>query len=213
MRMPGKPSPLPPWQGTEQRLTSTLAALGIPPDGVSPLPPGRLLVGTLGDPPGMVRVRRGVQILVAPPGVDLLAATAAFWQSGGCEIVQQDVPGRGRLLAATDPDGYGLVLTLGDGDAPTTLVVAGPPMRRSDNSLIFGVLAGVILGPLASCVSFTQAQGSSRHAILVYAWLPVLLAVSGLLVAWPKSRRFGVGLLIGGAVTGLVLSGICFSAL
>ncbi|GIF03444.1 hypothetical protein Asi03nite_09820 [Actinoplanes siamensis] len=171
------------------------------------------------DPPGTRRPRRDVRIREAPPGTDLFATAGDVWRRGGCQV-DDTYTGSGRTVVAHDPAGYVLVLTESAG-AAAVLSVLGPPTSRRDPRLILGVVTGAVLGPVATCASFLFALDRSAFserwpasgAWLMWIWLPLLLAVGGLLLASASTRRFGTGLLIGCAATGIATSGICTAML
>jgi hypothetical protein len=79
-------------------------------------------------------------------------------------------------------------------------------------SLLFGGIGvGAVFGLVGSCFStafFRQWFGP--HAALL-GFVPVILLLGGGLLLPPNTRQFGVGLLIGGAITGIVTAGICSS--
>jgi hypothetical protein len=201
------------WQGAGQRMEATLRALGIPPDGVGPLPAGFPLPAP--GPAGQERLRRGFVILAVPPGADVFALAAALWRQGHCQVSESHTAS-GRTLTAHDPAGYLLTLTSGD---RISLVVASPPAPcRRVLGLVLGIVAGVLLSPAASCFSFVSALDSTFREgappggfLLAWAWAPVLLVIGGLLLVPSSTRRFGIGLMIGGAVTGLAVSGFLMS--
>jgi hypothetical protein len=200
-------------QGVEERLAATLGACGIPPAATEALAPEPALTGFAPDPPGTLRVRRGVRIRAVPPGTNLAATATGLWQQGGCQVSQTSTPFGGTLVAQ-DPAGYILVLTTGDGGAPSMLLVSSPPGPARDLGLVVGVIVGAVLGPVGTCASTTALNGPSDSTVLkLWAWLPFLLVVGGLLLVSPATRRFGTGLLIGGAATGIAVSGLCTAIL
>lgn len=188
-------------RGIDSRITATLQACGIPPGAVAPLTPPPVLAD-----PDPLRLRHGVRFEV-PPGTNLFAAAGELWRRGGCQV-SETYTGYGSALVAQDAQGFQLVLASGP---PAVLVVASPPAPRRDYGLGAGIGIGAVLGPLGSCLSFSGLYNSagSGNVIGLWAWLPLLLVVGGLLLISPSTRKFGTGLLIGGAITGIALSGVC----
>ncbi|MCW2142413.1 hypothetical protein BXY51_007003 [Actinoplanes cyaneus] len=196
-------------RGVDERITATLRACQVPADAVVPFPPHPGVIGPEPGPPGVERLRAGMRIDRLPPGTDLFGAAAELWRRGGCQVTETHTA-TGPALTGVDPQGYLLHLTAGP---PAVLVVASPPLPHRNRGLGPGIAAGVILGPLGTCLSFTGNLDTSGGGspLAVWLWLPFLLLIGGLLLIRPATRRFGAGLLIGGAVTGIVLSGICSS--
>ncbi|MEU8658806.1 hypothetical protein [Actinoplanes philippinensis] len=215
MIYPSGPHPEDLRRGAGQRLEATLRALGVGPDGVDPLPAGP--AGAPPDAPGYQRMRRGVTIRTPPPGIDVFAVTADLWRQGLCQVTESRTP-HGRTLIGHDPSGYELVLTAGD---RLDLVVTSPPVpRKQDHGAVIGIVVGTVVGPAVSCLSFiAAANGASlpgaglESTLLAWAWVPVLLVIGGALLVSPSTRRFGTGLMIGVAATGIIISGFCSSLL
>ncbi|GIF15700.1 hypothetical protein [Actinoplanes teichomyceticus] len=198
------------WRSVSERLDATLRACRIPPEAVEPVTAEPGSTGLPPDPPGVRRVRRAVRIRTVPPDVDLFAVATDLWQRGGCQV-GETFTGYGGTLVGQDPAGHVLSLTAGDGGTPPLLVISSPPMPRPDRGMTLGVVTGAVLGPVATCVSVLTALNSLAEPNLwaMWLWLPLLLVVGGLLALSPQSRRFGTGLLIGGAATGIATSGLC----
>ncbi|WP_433795544.1 hypothetical protein [Actinoplanes sp. CA-252034] len=214
MSRPSEPHPEDLRRAADERIEATLRALGVGPDGVDLLPMDRFTGPP--DAPGYQRVRRGVTIRTPPPDVDVFAVTADLWRQGLCQVRDDQTP-HGRVLTGHDPSGYELTLTSGD---RIDLIVASPPvLRKSDRSLVTGIVVGTVLGPATSCVSILAAirgtayfEGAGGLA-LAWAWVPVLLVIGGALLISPSTRRFGIGLMIGVASTGIIVSGFCTAVL
>jgi hypothetical protein len=198
----------PAWEGgVHERLEATLRGCAIPPGAVEAIPPVVIVVPpATPDPPGTQRLRRAVRIRDVPPGMDLFAAATALWQRGGCQVSDTH-SAHGRTLVAHDPAGYVLTLT------PDVLVVASPLGPAQDRGLVLGIVVGAVLGPVAACTTAVSQlpNGAGVGWLQLWAWLPLLLVVSGLLMISPRNRRFATGLLIGCAATGIATSGLCSS--
>jgi hypothetical protein len=193
------------WWGVNERLEATLRACGIAPDAVEALPPTPIVVppGTP-DPPRTRRHLRKVRIRAVPPGMNLFASATDLWQRGGCQV-HETVSVHGSTLVAHDPAGYVLTLT------PDLLVVASPLVPAEDHGLAIGIVVGAVLGPISACTTAISSlpDGNGVGWLQIWAWLPVLIVVSGLLMISPKTRRFAAGLAIGCACTGIATSGLC----
>ncbi len=189
--------------GVEQRLETTLHAL--PGVRYEPLP-----TALLKPPPGGSRILRGGRL----PGLgehaaDVYDATHELWQQSGCRV--DDSVGRdGRVLVVHDPAGYVITLTQFPGDDPV-LTVASPPLqaRLIDPALLAGLLGGLALGCVGPCAAvgpmsvFSSLAGS---AVPFWAWVPLYLLIGVGSVWRPETRRFGAGLLAGGAAVGILVA-------
>jgi ABC-type Mn2+/Zn2+ transport system permease subunit len=84
-----------------------------------------------------------------------------------------------------------------------------PPPRHSDDANEKGILAGVCIGFLASLIATIALAGQQTILTTALAWVSFVgpLAV-GLVLAWvPRTRRFGLGLLLGAFITLIVCGG------
>jgi len=109
--------------------------------------------------------------------------------------------------------GYLLTLTR-HGDDDPILTVASPPAaaRFAGRALLAGLLSGVGLGCLGPCA--TAVLPATAMPVLAgtgapyWGWVPIYLLV-GVGSLWrPETRRFGAGLLAGGAIVGGTVAGI-----
>ena len=199
-------------QGVEQRLAATVHAFGGPQVIAGPLPWPPMPAGALaGLPPGR-RAQQGV-VLHPVPGADLFAIAAGFWQQGGCHV-GETAGAFGRTLVGHDPAGY--LLALEQRGDTTILAVASPPGFRRDHHLGLGIGLGVLVAAPGPCLSVSaalrptpEADGAASGLVSPWLWLPVLLVLAAFLITMPGTRRFGTGLLIGTATTGIIVSGTC----
>jgi hypothetical protein len=91
--------------------------------------------------------------------------------------------------------------------------VEPPPSGRD---LEIGLVTGAVLGLLGPCLAGADNL-NLLHALVAAAgietpyfdWLPLLLVVGAVFVVLRNTRRFGVGLLIGGAGVGTAVAGLC----
>ena len=106
----------------------------------------------------------------------------------------------------------GFVLVLRDHAGRTELYVVSPILQASTAGLYGGIAVGAAIGLVGPCFSMAILQGlAGEHAFL--GFVPLVLLLGGVLLIEPDTRQFGVGLLIGGAVTGIVTAGLCASML
>jgi len=188
--------------GVERRLEATLHAL--PGLHLDPIPPALLRT-----PPGGPRLVRGGRL----PGLgdqagEVYDGTRELWEQAGCRI--DDTNGRdGRVLVVHDPAGYLITVTQHPGDDPV-LTVASPPLRARliDPPLLAGLLSGLALGCVGPCAAvgpMTLFPSLAGLATPFWAWIPLYLLVGVGSVWRPETRRFGAGLLVSGAVVGLLV--------
>lgn len=138
-----------------------------------------------------------------------------LWESSGCPV--DDVGGLdGRMLIVHDPAGY-LITVTGQGDEDPILTVASPPIasRFLERGLLAGVLSGLTIGCVGPCVAgvgpVTMFPGMVGLNGAYWGWVPLFLLVTGVTLGRPETRRFGVGLLVGGALVGFTVAGIVSS--
>jgi hypothetical protein len=195
-------------RGVEERLATTVHAY--PGLHCDPIPAQFLRLPAAAVAAGGQRILRGGRL----PDVadDVFEAVAELWEHAGCRV--QDTAGLdGRLLVVHFPDGYLLTLARHDTDDPI-LTVASPPTPTPylDPGLLGGLAAGLGVGCLGPCVSSVAPSAVSPalagvHAAF-WAWIPLFLLVSAVCLYLPETRRFGVGLLIGGGLVGLSVATI-----
>lgn len=85
-----------------------------------------------------------------------------------------------------------------------------PGARKAGGSVLLGIVVGVVF--VGGCVGLAFLLASSIPAVSGYLlWLPaVACLVAGIvLVAMPRTTRFGAGLLIGFGISLLVSAGVC----
>lgn len=138
-----------------------------------------------------------------------------LWESCGCPV--DDVIGlAGRMLIVHDPAGYLITVTRQDEDDPI-LTVASPPLGSQfvERGLVAGLLSGLAFGCLGPCVSgvgpMTMFPSMVGLNAAYWGWVPLFALVSGVTLWRPETRRFGAGLLVGGALVGFTVAGIVSS--
>ncbi|NMO57662.1 hypothetical protein HH310_41665 [Actinoplanes sp. TBRC 11911] len=139
-----------------------------------------------------------------------------LWESSGCPV--DDVSGLdGRVLIVHDPAGY-LITVTGQGEEDPILTVASPPVASQflERGLVAGVLSGLTIGCVGPCVAgvgpLTMFPAMVGLNGAYWGWVPLFLLVVGVTLWRPETRRFGVGLLVGGALVGFTVAGIVSSA-
>ncbi|GAA0488116.1 hypothetical protein Ade02nite_12410 [Paractinoplanes deccanensis] len=195
-------------RGVEQRLDATLHAhAGLR---LAPIPPALLR-----PPPGPgARILRGGHLPhLGETAGDVYDDIRHLWEESGCRVEDRAGPD-GRVLVVHDPAGYVITLTHPPGDADPTLTVASPrvPAEMIDRGLLAGLLSGIALGCGGPCLfsagPMTAFPSLAGLAAPFWGWIPLYLLV-GVGSAWlPESRKFGLGLLAGGAVVGISVAGI-----
>lgn len=181
-------------RGAEQRLAATVQAC----PGLTIVPiPDHLLTER---PPGGERVLRGGRLPDLGDAADeVFTGIAELWEHAGCRVDRT-----GHRLVVEDPAGYWITLA-GPGDP--VLTVASPPVAAQlvDRAVLAGVAAGAGLGCLGPCL-FRIGPLASFPALALWAWVPLFLMVGGGSLWLPETRRFGIGLLISGAVLGTTVA-------
>ena len=181
-------------RGVEQRLAATLHAY----PGLHAVPiPEYLLTER---PPGGERVLRGGRLVdLGDTAGEVFDTVAELWEHAGCQVRRD-----GRRLVAEDPAGY-LITLAGDGDP--ILTVASPPVAAHlvDRGLLAGLAAGAGIGCVAPCL-FRIGPLASVPTLALWAWIPLYLMIAGGTIWLPETRRFGLGLLITGALFGVTVA-------
>ncbi|GAB1694628.1 hypothetical protein [Krasilnikovia sp. M28-CT-15] len=198
-------------QGVEQRMSAILR--DCPGMQAVPLPPARLRKeAALADVTAGRRVRAGATAVNLPPD-QVFAAVTEHCRRAGYGVTDAD--GRdGRLLIARGQGGYLLTLRQHASEAPILIVASpGEPPWSTTARIWAGVATGAAVGVVSPALSLWAAVFDLSHLLDVnarwFAWVPLfIVAVLGCLLH-PASRAFGTGLLIGGSVVGVLLSGIC----
>jgi hypothetical protein len=192
-------------QGVRERLDTTLAAY--PGLHLSPVPAQFLRTPETGSG---IRILRGGRLPEAED--DVFEVVAALWGEAGA--VAEDTAGLdGRILVVVDPAGYVISLVRHAGEDPI-LTVASPaiPAPFLDRALVGGLAAGLVTGCMGPCL--TTVVPSVRFPALAgahagyWAWLPLFLLVAAGCLYFPETRRFGVGLALGGILIGLPTAGL-----
>jgi hypothetical protein len=195
--------------GVEQRVAATLHAY--PGLRLVPIPAQflRLPPAAAGAAP---RVLRGGSLpdLGGAAG-EVYEVVRDLWRDAGCRV-EEDTGPDGRLLIVHDPAGYLLTLVQHGGDDPVLTVASPPPATRfAGRALPAGLLGGVglgCLGPCGSAVLPVAAMPELAGAAAPYwGWVPLYLLVGVGSLCWPETRRFGAGLLAGGAIVGGAVAG------
>jgi hypothetical protein len=162
-------------------------------------------------PPGIVnRICLG-HVFTTVPGVDLMARFTRDFTAAGFAPRPLTVP-EGPALLAQDQSGFTLALL--DRGRQAELYVISPPLGDISGggagALVGGIAAGAVLGPIAPCLAgLATLGGGDVQMRYTLAFVPLLLLVGGGLTILPKTRRFGVGLLIGGGATGIITASLC----
>ncbi|HEY0002515.1 MAG TPA: hypothetical protein VGB74_18830 [Actinoplanes sp.] len=233
----GAPSRTEAGRGVEQRLATTVQAypglqlIAVPaqflrlPEEVEPPDelfgkPGRTsaIADFFGAGPGGNRLLRGGRLPdlggPGPAGLvdEVYDVVRDLWSASGCRV--DDATGLdGRLLVVRDPDGY--VLTLArHGDDDPVLTVGSPPLppQLLDRGLLGGLLSGLALGCLGPCAASLGTMRAfpsmAGRSLTYWGWLPLFILFTGVCLWRPETRRFGAGLLLGGALVGITVTAI-----
>jgi hypothetical protein len=192
-------------RGVDQRIGALWLAHADPPVTGVPIAEPVLPAVAFSPSEPRGRVYRAVTLRI-PPGVDVFALFADDWQRSGFQPRWWPSP-HGPVLVAHDQANFTFLLQ--QHGEQIELYVVSPPLSSVGNGMLFGGLAaGAMIGLVGPCFSVLALNRvHSGFAFLAYVPFAVLLA-GGLLIA-PSTRRFGLGLLIGGAVTGIATAGIC----
>ena len=197
----------------DRRIGAVLLARADPPLTGVPIPSPQVPPEAV--PPGETgtRVCRGMS-LVFPPGVDVFALFAGDWERAGFRPRSWSAP-EGPVLVAWDPEGF--ILLLRHHAGRIELYVISPLLASGATPLFYGGLGvGALVGFLGPCLStvlVASVLGSARAPAAFVPLVPCVLAVGGGLLIAPGTRQFGLGLLLGSAITGIVTAGVCASAL
>lgn len=148
--------------------------------------------------------------LLAPAGVDLFALLADDWEQNGLQPHSWSAP-VGPVLVGVHLAGFVLVLRGHAGR--TDLYVVSPILSTSRAGLYGGIAVGAAIGFVGPCFSTLTFQQWFGDHLAFLGFVPVILLLGGGLLISPDTRQFGVGLLIGGAITGIVTAGICSTML
>ncbi len=202
----GAPSRAEATLGVEQRVAATLHAW----PGLRLVPiPAQFLRAPADGP----RVLRGGHLPDLGDAADeVFDVVRDLWQGAGCRVT--DASGLdGRLLTVHDPAGYLLTLARHAGDDPI-LTVASPPAATPwlVRALLTGLLSGVGVGCFGPCLSSVVPMAAvpslAGLSAPYWGWVPLWLLIGAGSVWRPETRRFGAGLLAGGAVVGVMVAGI-----
>jgi len=189
-------------RGVAERLETTVYAF--PGLRVEPIPAQflRRPVGEAG-----YRVLRGGRLPDLGDAADeVFETTAELWRDAGCQVDDASGPD-GRLLTVDDPAGYRLTLARHGEDDPV-LTVASPPLPSPfiDRGLLAGLVAGLGVGCLGPCVASVGASAVAPALSSYWGWVPLFVLVVAGSLYLPETRRFGAGLLLGGAVVGATVA-------
>jgi hypothetical protein len=149
--------------------------------------------------------------LTAPPGVDVFGLIAEDMRQNGVEPHAWSSPD-GEILVGVLP-GAGFVLVLRRHAGRAELYVVSPILPKTGAGLYAGIAAGAVVGLVGPCFSTLTFQRLLGDQVAYLGFVPVVLLLGGALLISPDTRQFGVGLLIGGAITGIVTAGICSAML
>lgn len=191
-----------------QQIGASLLARVEPPLAGVPIPSPQLPAFALPPREAGERVCRAMT-LVVPAGVDVFALLAVDWEQSGLQPQSWSTPEGSVLVGVTSA---GFVLVLRDHAGRAELYVVSPILQTSNAGLYGGIAVGAAIGLVGPCFSMAMFQGlAGEHAFL--GFVPLVLLLGGALLLGPDTRQFGVGLLIGGAITGIVTAGVCASIL
>jgi hypothetical protein len=197
-------------QGVEQRVAATLHAY--PGLRLVPIPAQFLRIPQAAAGSGQRVLRGGSLPGLGDAAGEVFEVVRDLWRGAGCRV-EEDTGPDSRLLIVHDPAGYLLTL-VGHGDDDPVLTVASPPpaAQFADRALLAGLLSGIGLGcfgPCATTVLPVAAMPALAGAGAPYwGWVPLYLLVGVGSLWWPETRKFGAGLLAGGAVVGGTVAGI-----
>lgn len=196
--------------GLDQRIGALLLARTDPPlTGVPIRSPVMPMVAISPGETG-TRVCRAMSLTI-PPGVDVFALFANDWQRAGFQPRSWSSPA-GPIVVATDQAGFVLVLQIRTGQVE--LSVISPPLSSARNpGLSIGLAVGAVIGFVGPCFSLAAFLPVRNDQLAMLAFVPIILVLGGGLLIWPNTRQVGLGLLIGGAVTGIVTAGVCATML
>jgi len=144
--------------------------------------------------------------LSAPAGVDVFALLAHDWEQNGLQPHSWVSP-EGLVLVGVTVAGFVLVLRNRE------LYVVSPILAPPRAGLLAGLAVGAAIGFVGPCFSLATFQRWFDEQVAFLGFVPLVLLLGGALLVSPDTRQFGLGLLIGGALTGIVTAGLCSTML
>jgi len=192
-----------------QQIGASLLARVLPPPAGVPIPSPVLPAFALPPKETGERVCQAMTVLV-PAGVDAFGLLAEDWAQNGIPPQSWSSP-EGPVLVGVHPAGF--VLVFRNQAGRHELYVVSPILSPSAVGLYTGIVVGAAIGLVGPCFSLLLLQRLFDERVAFLGFVPVVLLLGGALLLWPDTRQFGVGLLIGGAITGIVTAGICSAML
>jgi hypothetical protein len=135
---------------------------------------------------------------------------AEDWRQNGVQPHSWSSP-EGPILVGVHLSGFVLVVRRHAGIHE--LYVVSPILSASRARLYGGIGVGAVIGLVSPCFTVLVFEAWSGPATALLGFVPVVLLLGGALLISPDTRQFGVGLLIGGAITGIATAGVCSSML
>jgi hypothetical protein len=138
--------------------------------------------------------------------VDVFALLALDWEQNSLQPHSWSSP-EGRVLVGVTAGGFVLVLRNHE------LSVVSPILAPPREGFLAGIAVGAAIGFVGPCFSLTTFQRWFDERVAFLGFVPLVLLLGGALLLSPGTRQFGVGLLIGAALTGIVTAGLCSTML
>ncbi|MCU7728658.1 hypothetical protein ODJ79_33515 [Actinoplanes sp. KI2] len=149
--------------------------------------------------------------LRAPDGVDVFALLDDDWRQIGVLPHTWSSP-EGPILVGVHPAaGFVLVVCRHAGDH--VLYVVSPILSASRAGLYGGIAVGAAIGLVGPCFAVLAFRALNDPDRTLLGFVAAVLLLGGALLISRDTRQFGVGLLIGGAITGIATAGMCSSML